>query len=244
MTEVRDLETMDRSVLAALWTRMFKRPVPAKMSQPMQRRFLAHALQVARFGDLPSVIAARLDRIAAGGERKASLAMKPGSRLLRTWNSVTHAFATLIARSELGCSTVKLFLDGTVLSAALDLVPGDLAPDVLNFTAPLTLARRGIEARIVAGEALSAPDATLIRVLAKARNWAKALREGVSLTELAARTGHSEPTCGPASSWPSFRRACSRPSSKDASPGLTVTHLVREPLPLDWDEQHHRLAAL
>lgn len=88
MIEVRDLETMDRSALAALWTRTFKRPVPARMSQPMQRRFLAHAVQVARFGDLPPAIATRLDRIAAGSERKASPALKPGARLLRTWNGV------------------------------------------------------------------------------------------------------------------------------------------------------------
>ena len=37
--------------------------------QPMQRRFLAHAVQVARFGYLPPAIVTRLDRIAAGAER-------------------------------------------------------------------------------------------------------------------------------------------------------------------------------
>jgi site-specific DNA recombinase len=107
------------------------------------------------------------------------------------------------------------------------------------------LARRGIETRIVAGEARPAPDAILIRVLAEARNWAKALREGVSLTELAARTGHSEPYMRTR-----IQLAFLSPRLQQAilegrqPPGPTDAYLVREPLPLDWEEQLRRLATL
>mgnify|MGYP000854627354 FL=1 len=149
--------------------------------------------------------------------QRALLAAESAGMLLQRLTEDANAFATLILRGELGRGTVKLILDARALSAALDLAPEDLAPDVLGSTAPLTLARRGIETRVVAGEVLPAPDATLIRVLAEARSWAKALREDISLTELAARTGHSEPCMQTRIQLTFLSPVCSRPSSKDAS---------------------------
>ncbi len=90
MIPVTDLDTKDREGLAALWSDLFSGPVPPKMSQGMQRRFLAHALQVAARGDIAPALAARLDRIAAGDERKATPALRSGARLLRAWNGTTH----------------------------------------------------------------------------------------------------------------------------------------------------------
>jgi hypothetical protein len=90
MTALAELDRLDRSALAALWSELFGRPVPPKMSQPMQRRFLAFELQARAQGGLPPALAARLDRIAAGAECKASPALRPGARLLREWNGTTH----------------------------------------------------------------------------------------------------------------------------------------------------------
>jgi hypothetical protein len=90
MTALVELDAMDRTTLAALWSDLLGGPVPPKMSQGMQRRFLAHALQVAAEGDIPPALAARLDRIAAGDERKATPALRAGARLLRVWNGTTH----------------------------------------------------------------------------------------------------------------------------------------------------------
>ena len=90
MTSVADLAEMDRSALAVLWTRLFQGAVPPKMSQILQRRFLAYALQAGEHGDLPAAIAARLDRIVAGREREATPALQPGGRYLRQWNGTTH----------------------------------------------------------------------------------------------------------------------------------------------------------
>ena len=95
MTSLADLEAMDRKALARLWTDLFGGDVPAHMSQTMQRRFLAFELQGRAEGGLPPALLARLDRIAAGEERKASPAAKPGARLLRAWNGVTHVVDVL-----------------------------------------------------------------------------------------------------------------------------------------------------
>ncbi len=87
---IADLEAMDRGALAALWSELLGGPVPKSMSRVLQRRFLAHALQVRERGDLAPALAARLDRLAAGTERKATPLLNPGARLLRAGNGVTH----------------------------------------------------------------------------------------------------------------------------------------------------------
>lgn len=95
MTTLSDLEAMDRADLARLWEDLLGGEVPPNMSQTMQRRFLAFELQAKVEGGLTPALLARLDRIAAGEERKASPRVKPGARLLRAWNGTTHVIDVL-----------------------------------------------------------------------------------------------------------------------------------------------------
>ncbi|WP_395541889.1 DUF2924 domain-containing protein [Neotabrizicola sp. sgz301269] len=95
MTTLADLASLGRADLARLWSDLIGGDVPASMSQPMQRRFLAFELQARRSGGLPPALLARLDRIAAGEARKATPRMKPGARLLRAWNGTTHVVDVL-----------------------------------------------------------------------------------------------------------------------------------------------------
>ena len=95
MTRVSDLAAMDRADLARLWSDLLGGEVPANMSQPMQRRFLAFEMQAKAEGGLPAALLARLDRIAAREERKTSPTVKPGARLLRAWNGTTHVVDVL-----------------------------------------------------------------------------------------------------------------------------------------------------
>ncbi len=95
MTKLADLDAMDRAGLAHLWSDLIGGAVPASMSQPMQRRFLAFELQAKTEGGLPAALRSRLDRIAAGEERKASPTLQPGARLLREWNGTTHVVDVL-----------------------------------------------------------------------------------------------------------------------------------------------------
>ena len=95
MTTLADLDAMDRAGLARLWSDLIGGAVPACMSQPMQRRFLAFELQAKLEGGVPADLRARLDRIAAGEERKASPTLQPGARLLREWNGTTHVVDVL-----------------------------------------------------------------------------------------------------------------------------------------------------
>ena len=95
MTHLADLKTMDRADLSQLWSDLLGGSVPPKMSQPMQRRFLAYEMQARDHGGLHSALIARLERIAQGDARKVSPIVRPGGRLLRAWNGTTHVVDVL-----------------------------------------------------------------------------------------------------------------------------------------------------
>ena len=91
MTTVAEIAGMDRAALSRLWQRLFGGAVPPRMSQPVLRQLLAFELQVQKYGGLGAADRARLARIAARRSLPtARPTLKPGVRLLRTWNGVTH----------------------------------------------------------------------------------------------------------------------------------------------------------
>ena len=87
---VAEIETMDRAALLAAWDQLFGTPVPKGLSQPFLRRFLAFEVQARRSGGLPRGFVQSLDRRVAELEGRASPTLKPGGRLLREWNGITH----------------------------------------------------------------------------------------------------------------------------------------------------------
>jgi hypothetical protein len=88
---ISDLETMDRAALLAAWSTVFGAPAPKSISRPFLRRFLAFELQARRTGGLPKAVAAALTRSDGKAPAKAACpALRPGGRLIREWNGVTH----------------------------------------------------------------------------------------------------------------------------------------------------------
>lgn len=87
MTEVADLETMDRAALVAAWSDVFDAPVPKGLSRPLLRRFLAIEIQSRRHGRLPVRVRKGLAREATAPKTPA---VRLGGRLVREWNGVTH----------------------------------------------------------------------------------------------------------------------------------------------------------
>jgi site-specific DNA recombinase len=105
----------------------------------------------------------------------------------------TDLLGNFFAAGSLAQGRLDLRPDAAALAAALQASVDALSSDFTRIAEPFTLRRRGIETRIIAGETLPAPDTVLQRTLAEAHAWAKALRAGRSLTEIARRTGRSEP---------------------------------------------------
>lgn len=87
---VAEIETMDRAALIAAWTQVFGTPVPKRLSSPFLRRFLAFEIQARESGGLPTGFVAKLGKAARDDPGVASPALKPGGRLIREWNGVTH----------------------------------------------------------------------------------------------------------------------------------------------------------
>ena len=91
MIRLTDLETMDRAALLAAWLKVFGSPAPKGISQTFLRRFLAFEFQALRSGGLPKHVVASLNRTESKASPKTACAgLKPGWRLLREWNGVTH----------------------------------------------------------------------------------------------------------------------------------------------------------
>ncbi len=88
---VADIEAMDRAALLAAWSEMFRDPVPKGLSQSFLRRFLAFELQARQFGGLPKGFLTDLDKQINGKPKTHSARLRPGGRLLREWNGVTHS---------------------------------------------------------------------------------------------------------------------------------------------------------
>ena len=133
---------------------------------------------------------------------------------------------------------MEIALSPEPLAAALGIPVGDLASNLMRLTTDLARKRRGVETRLISGQTEPSPDATLLRLLAKAHRWCREMREGTRLTEIAKREGHSD----------SYIRtraplACLSPNIQAGilagaqPPDLSLERIVRSGIPLDWAEQ-------
>ncbi len=203
--------------------------LPAEALEASLRRILAAHLRKAAAGQamlsVPEATAAaglarRAAELAGGVEADAAL------------------IGSLITAVVLRQGQIKLQLAAGPIALALDVPPEALAPDLLAFDESFTLRRRGVETRILAGAMLPAPDPLLIRTLAEAHVWARSLRAGKSLTEIASATGQSEPyirTRIPLAFLAPKLQAAILDGRQPAD--LCVARLLRDGIPMDWSEQ-------
>lgn len=86
---VEAIAAMLREALLDIWPGLMTGPAPKGLSQPFLRRYLAFALQAREQGGVPKALTARLAKADSGKAPKAP-PLRPGGRLLREWNGVTH----------------------------------------------------------------------------------------------------------------------------------------------------------
>ena len=85
-----EIETLDRAALSAAWEAVFGSPVPKRLSSPFLRRYLAFEMQARERGGLPKGFVGRLQKAGRDDRGTSSSSLKPGGRLIREWNGVTH----------------------------------------------------------------------------------------------------------------------------------------------------------
>lgn len=98
--KIAELQGLDTAALRTLWGEVFGRPPLKYASRDLLLRALAYNIQVQAFGGLRPTIRRRLARAAeeiAAGRTPSdpSAFIKPGTRLLREWQGVTHEVIVL-----------------------------------------------------------------------------------------------------------------------------------------------------
>lgn len=204
--------------------------LPAEALHRMLRQTLAARLDTA----------AREHRILAQPDaaRTSVITERASDLAVRVANLKDPICFDLIAGIALRQGTAEVILAQEPLATALELRPEDLAHGLTNFTAPFQRKRRGIETRIVSGQHAPDPDATLLRLLAKAHRWCREMRQGTGLTEIARREGHSESyirTRAPLAFLSPKIQSAIIAGTQPAD--LTLERFVRQGIPLDWREQ-------
>jgi hypothetical protein len=86
-----ELESGSREALLPIWREVMKRPVPKRISREMLVRILAWQIQAQAIGGYDASTRRRLKQAAKGRVTPpASASLKPGARLVREWNGISH----------------------------------------------------------------------------------------------------------------------------------------------------------
>jgi len=134
--------------------------------------------------------------------------------------------------------TLALILDRAVLSHRLGVPIYSLAQQVSSLRIPLRLRRRGVEMKLVTGATIPTPDPVLREALAKAHRWARALKSGTPLHEIARAAGHHDALVRTRTPLAFLSPKIQRAILEGTQPvDLTLERLVRQSLPLDWQDQ-------
>lgn len=144
----------------------------------------------------------------------------------------------IVLSGQITKNRIQIKLNGDLLSDRLGHPAADLNPELLEWDAPLSFRRRGVELKIIAGDPVSAPDQTLIQAIRNAHKWAGALRGGTPLKTIASTQGCSAgylariiPLAGLS---PKIQTAI---VDGDQPASLTLETLVRGQVPLEWSVQ-------
>jgi hypothetical protein len=162
----------------------------------------------------------------------------------RQGNRASAPIANLVQRLDPAPDKVHIGLDHHQLCEALKLPTVGCVEDIV-IDAPITLKRRGIEAKLVTGGIMVVePDAKLIGAIASARAWFTQLQTGdaASVLELAARhdvdRSHSSRTLPLAFLAPDIVRAI---IEGRIDSDLTLSRIRRLKLPASWQAQRELL---
>jgi site-specific DNA recombinase len=164
--------------------------------------------------------------------------------LLGILRETTDALQSLVAAGKLCSRSLRLTLDPATLAEWLSVDGSEISPDILQFDAPLSLRRRGVETKIVAGAMSPAPNATLVRTLLHAHEWARQLRSGTGVSEIARKTGHSESFIRTRTQLAFLNPRLQIAILDGTQPQeLTLKRILRQPVSLDWEDQERLFGA-
>ncbi|WP_273793614.1 hypothetical protein [Brucella anthropi] len=154
-------------------------------------------------------------------------------------------FLACIEKAALGQGVIDIVLDAGRLAEMLGLPDNRISEKVLRLATPFQLRRRGVETKLIIGQASRNVDAALLANLARAHHCYEAIRQGQSFDEPAITQKLSKrrilQIIGLAFLAPDIVKAIVQ---GEQPVGLTSEWLQRNPIPLDWQEQRRIIASL
>jgi hypothetical protein len=89
-TSTAQVPAQDRDALLTAWRRTLKTAAPKGISTKLLDRIVAYEQQVQAQGGITPSVRRRLARLAAGQPQSPRDRLRPGARLVRDWNGVSH----------------------------------------------------------------------------------------------------------------------------------------------------------
>jgi DNA invertase Pin-like site-specific DNA recombinase len=152
---------------------------------------------------------------------------------------------SLIDNAQLGIGSLHVELNPDALGARVAINRASLDPRVLTFALPFAHRRRGVEGRLVLGNANPERDDILIANIARAICWRECVAAGQSLEEIAARSGQTAKYVGQMLVFGLLSpRLVRQVLAGTQPPALTTNWLRRHGLPACWDDQERIVACL
>lgn len=96
--DLPDLADLSRAALAARWEALYGAAPPKGISRRLLVSAIIYARQVKQNGGHSPATMRRLAKLASGAavaERATSRTLRPGARLVREWNGVTHTIEVM-----------------------------------------------------------------------------------------------------------------------------------------------------
>jgi hypothetical protein len=193
-----------------------------------------------------ALIADHLERAARDHRVLAQPDLRAGGNLLTDARSLVQALrrkdaaitCKLIVSGTIAPHRIDLTLDREQLASQLGVATDEMTSDLHTLSAPVTLRRRGVEARLVLGTPEPAPDPVLLRTLLDAHRWVANLRDGVPLATIARHADHHDPyirTRGQLAFLSPKIQAAIRDGTLPSN--VTLKRILAAPVSLDWDKQ-------
>ncbi|MBV7409681.1 hypothetical protein [Maritimibacter sp. DP1N21-5] len=134
--------------------------------------------------------------------------------------------------------SMTIGLNRDAVASDLEMPAEILTDELLTFETAVTLKRRGIEMKLVAGDRTPEPDRTLLRALRHAHRWADLQKSGISLTDIAKRDGVSQSYVRRITPLATLSPSLQRAIVTGRQPiDLTLETLVRRQLPIRFEDQ-------
>ena len=153
------------------------------------------------------------------------------------------ALARLIASVRIAPGCLFVDLDPTALAGHLELDLALLDPQALHLEAFFTCRKRGVETRLVMADPSARQDPVLIRAVAKAHAWWRALRSGTPMKAIAEAEGISQRRVAHLMALAFLAPDITEAILEGRQPAaLTLETLIRNPVPVCWNEQRQMLA--